>query len=48
MDRDYNYFFRRYNQLEADFLDMTDYIELSPDFNTLSESAKCSSLIKVA
>lgn len=32
MIRDYQFFLRRYTQLESDFLDITDFIELKEDF----------------
>lgn len=30
---DYEYFLRRYNQIENEFLELTDFIELKSDFN---------------
>lgn len=33
LTKDHRYFFRRYKNIEEDFLEITDYIELNNDFN---------------
>lgn len=33
MKRDYSFFLRRYEQIEADFLEIIDFVELQNDFN---------------
>jgi hypothetical protein len=33
MDYDYRYFFRRYQQLEDDFFELTDFIGLKRNFD---------------
>jgi len=45
MKYDYEFFLRRYKQIESDFLELTDFIELQSDFNHPSYSVGSSKLI---
>lgn len=45
MKYDYEFFLRRYKQIEDDFLELTDFIELQSDFNHPSYSVGSSKLM---
>lgn len=45
MKYNYEFFLRRYNQVESDFLELTDFIELQNDFNHPSYSVGSSKLM---
>jgi len=45
MKYDYRFFLRRYKQIESDFLELTDFVELQSDFNHPSYSIGSSKLM---